>query len=271
MSILVAMFTRRWILATALVLAGMALCVRLGIWQLDRLDQRRAFNARVQAQIDLPVLDLQGEALKADLYNMEYRAVEVKGHYDFANQVAIRNQSWGNQPGVHLLTPLILEGSGTAVLVDRGWIPAEDFETGTWDKYDEPGLVSIKGVIRRPQTKADLSGRGDPVPAPGEPPLKAWIFVNIAGISQQLPYPVLPVYIQQAPEASWTSLPYRSQPKLDLNEGPHLSYAIQWFTFAAILGFGYPFFIQRHSKRNPNQSETQQTKGKSESRTVRSA
>lgn len=271
MKILAAMFTRRWLLATFIVAAGMALCIRLGIWQLDRLEKRRAFNARVQEQIELPALELSGEALNSDLYNMEYREVEAAGRYDFDNQVAIRNQSWGNEPGVHLLTPLILEGTGTAVLVDRGWIPSQDFETGDWSRFDEPGLVKVKGILRRSQSKAELGGRSDTVPAPGEEPLKAWIFVNIDGISQQLPYPVLPAYLQQAPEASWTSLPYRSQPKLELTEGPHQSYAIQWFTFAALLGVGYPFFIRKQHKRSQSDSDQSSVNGASKGRTFHHA
>jgi surfeit locus 1 family protein len=64
-------------------------------------------------------------------------------------------------------------------------------------------------------------------------------------MQKQLPYPILPVYIQQSPDPAWTGLPYRSEPDLDLTEGPHLGYAIQWFTFATILFVGYPFFIHR--------------------------
>ena len=89
MSLLSRMFSRRWLLATILVIAGMALCVRLGIWQLDRLEKRRAFNARVQAQMDQPPLALSGQALSADLYNMEYRPVQVSGSYDFSQEIAL--------------------------------------------------------------------------------------------------------------------------------------------------------------------------------------
>ena len=41
------LFSRRWIPATILVIVGMMITARLGIWQLDRLEQRRAFNQRV--------------------------------------------------------------------------------------------------------------------------------------------------------------------------------------------------------------------------------
>ena len=244
------MFSRRWFLTTILVIFGVAVNIRLGIWQLDRLEQRRAFNARVLAQINQPPLVLQGDALTMDLTNMEYRQVEVTGKYDLSHEVALRNQAWGNQLGVHLLTPLRIAGSDQAVLVNRGWVPLEGSDYQSWAEYPEPGEVTVRGVIRASQSKPDYGKRSDPVPAPGEPPLKTWYFANIEGISNQVPYPLLPIYIQQAPDPAWNALPYRTQPELDLTEGPHQSYAIQWFTFAAILGAGYPFFIRRQERKS---------------------
>jgi surfeit locus 1 family protein len=242
-------FSRKWLLATVLVVAASAVMIRLGIWQLDRLDQRRAFNARVNAQISQPVLDLKGEALNADLSQMEYRAVAVSGVYDPAGEIALRNQYTDNQWGVHLVTPLKIAGSDQAILVDRGWIPGEAYQSGDWSKYIEPGPVTVHGVIRLSLSQAELGRRADPTPVPGDGPLKTWNFVNISRIAGQVAEPLLSVYIQQAPDPAWTGLPYRNQPELDLSEGSHLSYAFQWFIFAAILGIGYPFYIKRQEKR----------------------
>src|SRR5215211_9152981 len=118
---LLKMFQRRWLLATLLVFAGTALCIRLGIWQLDRLEQRRAFNARFEWARKQPVLDLNRDQ-PPNIADMEWRPVKVTGEYDFANQVALRNQYYDNQYGYHLLTPLLFDRG--AVLVDRGWVPA---------------------------------------------------------------------------------------------------------------------------------------------------
>lgn len=247
--VILLMFSRRWLLATVLVVIGVFINIRLGIWQLDRLEQRRAFNSRVLAQIDQPVLELTGDILDQELASMEYREVIVSGTYDLEKEVALRNQAFGSRPGVHLLTPLQISGSEKVVLVNRGWVPIENGNYESWASYPEPGLVTVKGMIRASQNRPDYGGRSDPIPAPGESPLKAWYFTNIDGISRQVPYLLLPVYIQQAGDPSWAGLPYRTQPELDLSEGPHQSYALQWFTFAAILGIGYPFFIRRQERR----------------------
>ncbi len=138
--------------------------VRLGLWQLDRLDQRRQFNNRVQAQLEQPVLSLEGDGLDENLAEMEYRSVIVVGQYQYSDEVALRNQVYGNQPGIHLITPLIIEGSNQAVLVDRGWIPAEDAAPERWADYQQPGTVEVRGVIRRSTTRPDIGRRTDPTP-----------------------------------------------------------------------------------------------------------
>jgi surfeit locus 1 family protein len=239
----------QWILTTLLVIAALGILVRLGFWQLDRLEQRRSFNSRVQDQLDQPRLDLdpvviQSGDLLIKLPGMEYRSAIVTGEYDHAQQVVLRNQAWNNLLGVRLLTPLHIRGSDQVLLVDRGWIPYEDYQAGDLAKYDEPGIVTVSGVIRRSQNRPDFGRRTDPTPAPGRR-LDALYLANVDLIAHQTPYSLLPVYIQQAPDPSWQGPPYRSTPELNLTEGPHLGYAIQWFTFAAILGVGYPFFVRK--------------------------
>jgi len=150
---LLRMFQRKWLFATLLVFAGTALCIRLGIWQLDRLEQRRAFNAQFESARAQPPLDLK-QTLPEDISEMEWQAVSVTGEYDFENQIALRNQYYGDQYGYHLLTPLRF--AGTAVLVDRGWIPAEATPLPrTGGSMTRPGRSRSRG----------RSGSGRPNPA----------------------------------------------------------------------------------------------------------
>jgi len=224
------------------VLLGTALCVRLGIWQLDRLESRRAFNAQVKSMRALPPLDLNHEGTES-IAEMEWRSVKVAGEYDFENQIALRNQYHGDQYGYHLWTPLLF--NRTAVLVDRGWIPADGNSTPSdWRKYDEPGVVSIAGQIRLGQTKPTLGGVVDTMPENGAA-LEIWNNGDVERITDQLPYPALRVYIQPNPDAADIEPPIPFQPILELTEGPHFGYALQWFTFASILFIGYPFYLQK--------------------------
>jgi surfeit locus 1 family protein len=236
------MFTRKWLLATLFVLAGTALCIRLGFWQLDRLDQRRAFNSHFMSMRAMTPLDLNLEQ-PDDLTDMEWRPVQVTGEYDFANQVALRNQYYRDQYGYHLLTPLHF--SGTVVLVDRGWIPADGNSTpADWRKYDEPGTVTVTGQIRLGQTKPAFGGIADALPENGAR-LEIWNNFDITRIANQTPYPILPVFVQPDADENDAEPPIPYQPVIELTEGTHFGYALQWFTFATILFAGYPFFLRK--------------------------
>jgi len=242
--ILQKMFNRKWILTTLLVLFGAALCIRLGIWQLDRLDQRRTFNAHYIAMLAQSPLDLNADT-ESDLASMEYRAVTVRGKYDFANQVALLNYYNDGVYGYHLLTPLLL-ADGRAVLVDRGWIPADGNATPAgWSRYDGAAQAEFQGVMRLGGAKAPFGGRADPPLTPGQTRLDFWNFVNLERLAAQIPYPILPIYIQPNPDPADIEPPIPFQPEIEITEGPHFGYALQWFSFAAILLLGYPFFLRK--------------------------
>ena len=247
------LFSRQWWWTTLLVIAAAGVMVRLGMWQLDRLDQRRGFNARVSAQIARPPLTLDAASLAEDLAGMEYRQVVVTGTYDHAQQVALRNQEHDGRLGVHLLTPLRIAGADMAVLVDRGWIPAEDAAPERWGAYDEPGLVEVRGVIRQSRGRPDFGGVADPTPAPGQR-LSAWNMANVEGIGRQTSLRLAPIYVQQAPDPPRAALPARSQPQLDLGEGSHMGYALQWFAFAAVLAIGYLRYLRVQSRATASQA-----------------
>ncbi len=232
-----ALVSRRWLLTTVLVLGGMAVLVRLGFWQLDRLEQRQARNALLVEQLAAAPLDLNAGSLPDDLTQITNHRAVARGQFDFAHQVALTQQNWEGQPGVHLVVPLLLEGRDEAVLVDRGWIPFEESAADTWSRFDEPGLQTVSGFLQLsqppPRGRASAAATG---------PLREWYRVDVEAIQSQVPYPLLPVYLLQTPpdeEGAVLSLPYRVRPEIDLSEGRHLGYAVQFFFFALILGAGY--------------------------------
>jgi len=235
-------FSRNWLFTTILVLLGSALCVRLGIWQLDRLDQRRAFNYQVESMRAMPPLDLNNNDISS-IDTMEWRSFTVVGIYDFENQVALRNRYYGDQYGYHLLTPLLF--NGTAVLVDRGWVPADgNTAPQDWRKYDEVGEVKLTGQIRLGQAKPAFGGVADALPADGSP-LWVWNNADIEKIALQTPYHLLDIFLQPDIDESNVEPPIPYQPEVELTEGPHFGYALQWFAFATILFVGYPFYLRK--------------------------
>lgn len=234
-----ALVSRRWLPTTLAVLLGMAVSVRLGMWQLERLDLRQQRNALLVEQLSAPPLDLNAELLPADLSQVTNHRAVARGEFDFAQQVALALQNWEGQPGVHLIAPLLLEGREEAVLVDRGWIPFEESASEEWSRFDEAGPQTVTGYLQPSQPPP--RGQASAVDAG---PLREWYRVDVEAIQAQVPYPLLPVYLLQIPDEQGQggaefSLPYRVRPEVDLSEGRHLGYAVQFFLFALILGAGY--------------------------------
>jgi surfeit locus 1 family protein len=241
------LLTPRWVITTLLAAAAVAGMIRLGIWQLDRLEQRREFNSRVTAQMEAPALSLPDQLPQdvSSLYNMEYREVSTSGEYDFQHEVLLRNQAWEGQPGYHLITPLRLSGTPNAILVDRGFVTLEEGKPEARAKYIQDGPVHVSGILRRPVIPRYF-GVPDPTLAPGETRLDAWNAIRLDRIQEQTGYPLLPVYLLAAPDPAHQGPPYSSLEEPDLSEGPHMGYALQWFSFAGVLVIGYPFFLRKH-------------------------
>ena len=153
-------------------------------------------------------------------------------------------------------------GSDRAVLVDRGWIPYEETENGRWPQYAQAGVVSVRGRIRASRNQTGFGFQNDPTPVPGER-LTAWNQANVEAIGAQTPYTLLPVYIQQAPDADPdTVLPYAGLAPLDLSDGSHLGYAGQWFMFAIVFAVGYLVFVRhqlREAAKHQAEPKTQTT------------
>lgn len=235
------LFSRKWWWVTLLVLALMALLARLGFWQLDRLDERRVENVALAAALDANPVLLNETDIDGDLEAWEDRLVVVEGVYDLENQFALIVQSWQGSAGLHLITPLVLDDGETAVLVDRGWIPDEQQPPEFWSQYDETGAVLVAGYIAMSQ----IISRGTSESAPSGPS-QEWYRVDIASIQPQMPYELLPVYVIQSPSPEGNSeLPYNQARDVEINEGNHMSYAMQWFIFCIGLGTAYVIYINK--------------------------
>jgi surfeit locus 1 family protein len=259
------LFTKRYILTTILVLAAMAVMIRLGVWQLDRRQQRLAFNADVVAKLEQPPRSLNDAALglwaipgeRAEIRNTQASA---SGSFDFDHQVVLVQQPLENRPGAHLVVPLRLEGSDQAVLVDRGWIPEEEMANLEQFK-NEPGPVTINGFLQPSQI---LFGRAAKQAVNQQSittePQESWYRLDIEALQAQIPYQLLPAYLLQSPPPEGNlTLPIHIEPEFDLTEGSHMSYALQWFSFAAIAGIIYLSIVH---KREGKQKEVQVPVGK---------
>jgi len=245
------LFRAPWLLATVAVLLGTLFMLGLGIWQIDRLQQRRAANAQIMARMNQPALNLAGGAL--DPETSDLRRATVRGAFDYEQEIVLRNRTYGEVPGVHQLVPLRIAGSDAAVLVDRGWIPFEFSTPEQRAKFrNATGEVEVQGILRHSQTRRSSLSPADPPLNSERARLDAWFRVDLPRIQEQVPYGLLPLYLEEetpaGAEARW--LP-RPDPDIQLDEGSHFIYAIQWFAFAAILPLVYGFLYTTRTKPAP--------------------
>lgn len=220
---------RRWFVPALVVLLAVV-AVRLGIWQLDRLAQRRASNAVLLAARDLPPVDLGAAGIRDS--NLIGRRVRARGQFRDAGTMLLRNRAFRDAPGVEVVTPFEIEGSGAVAWVLRGFVNAANGVTPRFPLPDhQHGLVELTGVAAAIGRSAN---QGQPLVIG---PDTTWQRLDADFLAARIPR-ALPMFVYlESADTVVGGVPTVTPPSLD--EGPHLSYALQWFGIAiAILTFG---------------------------------
>ncbi|HJR35447.1 MAG TPA: SURF1 family protein [Gemmatimonadales bacterium] len=231
---------RRIVLFGTTLIVGLA-AIALGVWQLGRHAERAERNRLAMAGRALP--PLIWDSLRRERLEPNRRAL-LMGTLDQAREFLLRNRLVAGIPAVQVVTPLRLPGSDTAVLVNRGYVPAADAVRPTAETWSEAERRAFHGVLLPVPDRGD----GAPVTSRG---LESWHGLDLSAMRARVPYPVSDLYLVAEPDSSTpahtirgTVYPFRSElPPMD--GGPHLSYALQWFGIAAaVVAFGI-FFVLR--------------------------
>lgn len=247
----------RWLISHLFVGALVVLFVVLGFWQLDRLQEKKDRNATVRARTSEPVAAV-GDLVPPDApmsagEGVEFRRVTATGTYLADRSVLVRSRSKDGAPGSWVLTPLEV-ADGTAVVVNRGWIPNSGLLEAVPDDLPTPrGEVTVEGLARPTETRGSF-GPTDPA----EGTLTSLARADLARLDQQVPEDLLPFYVQlqeQDPVVGDADPDPVPQPALD--EGPHLSYAFQWFFFSSVGLVGYPLILRRRARELERDALTQ--------------
>lgn len=218
---------------------------RLGVWQLDRLHQRRVLRSAVEArrrQSPLELTDSAPAGVTPDSLN--YRPVTAHGVFDFARQVVVLGRVLDEVPGVYLATPLRL-ADGRALLVERGWVASPDMQSVALDALTEPESASVGGVFLRVRAAGSFrpsEGTSWPLFAPTDDPER---------LAPRFPYPLLPWVLRRTESAPGMPAGLKPIRLPALDDGPHLWYAIQWFAFAMIAVVGsVALFLRKGGRGN---------------------
>ena len=211
-----------------MALAGIAVLVSLGVWQLQRLAWKEALIARVETRAKAPPSPLPPESIWAALRpDYEYRHVTLRGRFDGREALVFRGSGpeAGEGPGYLLLAPLLLP-DGSAVIINRGFVPSASKDPAS--HAPPSGEVTVTGLMREPEPRNLFT--------PADQPEKNLWFTRdpgaIAahfGLSRAAPFSVDADYSgdpKALPRGGTTVIAFPNS---------HLGYALTWFGLALAL------------------------------------
>jgi cytochrome oxidase assembly protein ShyY1 len=242
----------KWLAFHLLIAVLVVTMVNLALWQLRRLDERQAFNAQVAANQDAtpkPVEELlppNTDTAATATGALQWYPVTASGTYLADQAVLVVNISQDGSPGVDSVVPLQLD-DGRLLIVNRGFVAEGDTVP------DPPeGTVSIVGRLR-PSQKRGTGQLSDPA----EGTLTEIHRVDLNRLQMQLPAPVVAMYVDllaSEPAEPAGQIAMVAAPKLD--NGPHLSYAVQWFIFTIAALVGWVLAVRRSARRHGSDAES---------------
>ena len=237
----------KWILSHLLVLLLVVAMIGLGFWQLSRLQEKKDRNALIESRQEQPVAPVEEVVSASDPTSVgedvRFREVTATGVYDEEAEVLVRNRTFDGAPGSWVLTPLVLD-DGTAVVVNRGWVPVTGEQTISPVARPPTGEVVVEGSLQASQSR----GAFGPTDPSGEV-LDTLSRVDLERYQEQVDEDLYPAWIQLATQEPAQGAQPTPVPLPELDEGPHLGYAVQWFTFTLIALIGYPMILRRRAHR----------------------
>lgn len=235
-------------LAGAVLLAG--LTARLGVWQLDRAQQKQAWQASVDARRDAPPVvqaELARDATQAAAQH--HRLTELEGQWRSTQTTWLDNRQMQGRPGFYVVTPLLLD-DGTAVLVQRGWQPRDAAErTRVSLPPTPPGTVRVSGRIAPPPSRLFEFEAAESGPIRQN--------LDLEGYARETGLALRPVSVQQLdPPGQLPGQPsdglLRDWPQPATGVAKHHGYAFQWFALSALTVALYVWFqLIRPRRRQP--------------------
>ncbi len=226
-----------WIAGALIVVLAVVLFVNLGLWQVRRLDERKALNTQVEAAIQEPARPLSEliAAVGTVPEGLEYRPATVTGVYRVDDEVILQARTLNGQSGHNVVTPMEFEGG--VIAVNRGWIPIDSAGPPVPNALPPSGEVMVTGLLLRSEDRGPTG-----IPGP-DGSYQGIGRLDLELLAPQWGSSLAPVYLQldeRQPTPGDYPIPL---PPIEITQGAHLSYAIQWFIFAAVVAVGFPVLV----------------------------
>lgn len=242
------LLSRQWVITTLVAVLLIPVMIQLGFWQLHRHQDRVARNDLIARNLEAEPVPVERLAREGRTVPREdtWRTVTAPGAYEPEREVVVRQRLGADdKQGYFVVTPLRL-GDGSAVLVNRGWVPAGADLTSFPNVPPPPtGEVTVTGRLRPDETTG--SGIRDKA---GLPDRQVMLINSADEAADGLPGPVLGGFVELVGTAPG---PAGKQPEPvpepdHSSIGVHIAYAIQWWIFAAAVPVGWWILVRRERR-----------------------
>lgn len=234
------LLNRRWLGLLAFVVLFGAVCFRLGLWQIHRLEHRLDRNEVITAHFAADPVRLDAAAPPGTTVDedLEWTRVLLRGTYDPEHAVSVKYTTRDAAPGVDVVVPLRLD-DGTAVLVDRGWMQSDNSNRRPELPEAPHGEVTVEGWLR-----PDSAAGGDAVRV-HDGQVRA---IDSSGVGEYTGYDLRDGYVNAQAESPAPATALAAEPEPELGQGPHFFYALQWWFFGLLGISGYVWFAVQESR-----------------------
>jgi len=223
---------RSLLVATMATVLGVALTVRLGVWQLSRGHEKEALHAAILALQEQPAKDTVAVLKDKHLITQVHQRLSLEGHWLPQHTVYLENRPMQGRSGFIVLTPLQLDAT-TSVLVQRGWIPRHQQDRTVLAPIDTPQrLVHVNGrVAAAPSEVMGLGETTDTTTGQAARQLPIRQNLNVAAFSNEIGISLAGTVLQT--DADTDGL-LRNWPEITTGVEKHWGYAFQWFALAVV-------------------------------------
>lgn len=239
--------SKRWFGYYALIVVFAIACVFLGNWQFDRRAQAQAEIARIDRNYDAAPVAIEEALPTLDAFHLDrnkWQQVRLTGTY-IDEPYLVRNRPSQQGVGALIVQPFELD-NGNVFIVDRGWVDVNAAD-GIPATLPTPAPGRVELVVRLRESEPPVPGRTDVGRALGS--------LHLDALAERIDAPMYTgaygQLVSESPAGSTGLLPDR--PERD--EGPHLSYALQWYVFIFI-ALGGAWYAARLEYRALNPEAT---------------
>lgn len=254
---------------TVTVLPALAILLSLGVWQLYRMQWKTGLIEELQVRSAAPAITLPVDS-RIPAADLLYRPVRITGRYIYDAELHLLNRVHNGKPGINLITPFVRSDGGPTLMVNRGWAPLDWNSRGGGPGTLDTPQIEVTGIVRPP------SPPGWFTPA-NRPEKNEWYYIDLAAMAASVGVlPFVDYYVYATDEAPVPQTPTESKAPPAEEKAPgeakapagpeaaapsypipntwevmlpnnHLSYAITWFSLAAVLLVVYFAYHARHS------------------------